>query len=346
MVKKNNHYTRLIVDFDDTLAHTTQRNWDEATPNLKLIEKTNKLYDDGWNIDIYTARGSLSCKTREEAEKKYRNSMLNWLTKNNVKYHSLSFNKPLAAYYIDDKAITPQSFLEIDIRQLKDGLSNSTIYTDGKLVHKTDKNSHIVNDWFNTVKNDIFVPKVERIIGDTITMEYIDHDKLFYHKKPYIAIGIIQQTLQTFKQFAYFQHSTFNDYIERIKNHIKLANLPEWYDITLSLKDINLKQSFSHGDFGITNMLFKNNRLCLIDPIPDVFGCTALDAAKFCASLWVNKTECFYLNNSMLHTMTRYSDITFNEFKILVMSELIRIYKYHTNKDFIKECITDVSRQV
>ena len=138
------HHKRIIVDFDDTLAFTQNRDWENAVPNIPLIEKLNNLFYAGWTIDIYTARGSISCATRQAAAKKYYSSMWLWLENNNVKYHTLSFDKPLGAYYIDDKGISPEDFILKDIRDLEGGLSGSDIYTDGALVHKTADNAHAV----------------------------------------------------------------------------------------------------------------------------------------------------------------------------------------------------------
>ena len=99
------HNKRIVLDFDDTLAFTTNRDFKNANPNIDLIEKTNQLFDEGWQIDIFTARGSLSCKTRKEARQKYEFEIEQWLLEHGVKYNLLSFEKPLAAYYIDDKGI-------------------------------------------------------------------------------------------------------------------------------------------------------------------------------------------------------------------------------------------------
>ena len=51
----------IIVDLDDTLSFTLDRDWENATPNTPLIEKLNKLYDNGYGIEIVTARGFISC---------------------------------------------------------------------------------------------------------------------------------------------------------------------------------------------------------------------------------------------------------------------------------------------
>ena len=96
---------RIVCDFDDTLSFAENRDFKNAKPNTNLIQELNRLYDSGWTIDIFTARGHLSCKDRKEAENTYRNDIEEWLSNNNVYYSSLSFNKPLAVLYIDDKAI-------------------------------------------------------------------------------------------------------------------------------------------------------------------------------------------------------------------------------------------------
>ena len=78
------YHKRIVVDFDDTLAFHQNRNFNDALPNQPLIDKLNNLYDQGWQIDIFTARGSISCKNREEAYSKYYNSISNWLNNNNI----------------------------------------------------------------------------------------------------------------------------------------------------------------------------------------------------------------------------------------------------------------------
>ena len=175
------YHKRIVVDFDDTLAFHQNRKFNEALPNLPLIEKLNGLYDQGWQIDIFTARGSISCKTREEARQKYEAGMKDWLEQHNVKYHTLSFDKPLAAYYIDDKGIMPSDFLDVDIRELEGGLSGTEIYTDGKVVHKQDANAHSTREWFTVTQAvGIKTPNIRRVVGDTITMDYISHDEKFF----------------------------------------------------------------------------------------------------------------------------------------------------------------------
>lgn len=337
------YHKRIIVDFDDTLAFTTNRQWNHAKPNKPLIEKLNTLYDEGWIIDIFTARGSISCKTRNEAARKYQYGMEKWLEKHDVKYNLLSFDKPLGAYYIDDKGILPEDFITKNIRNLEGGLSGSDIYTDGSLVHKTDSNAHEVAKWFKTVcQNTVLnVPSIERVVGDTITMEYIEHSEDFFELNLYLALGLIQETLKEMKKLPVEHEYDFNSYIYRIEDHAQLANRPTFDKVVEALHTMNFEPSFSHGDFGIKNMLFSNKELYLIDPIPNMFGCTELDAAKLCASLIINKYDSDIVQLT-LETMSIYNNISYDNLCVLTCAEMIRVYKYHPNKNFILECVKNV----
>lgn len=336
------HYKRIVVDFDDTIAFPVNRDWENAKPNTELIQKLTYLYRCGWVIDIFTARGSISCKTRKAASIKYRAGIEKWLKDHNVLYHTLSFDKPLASYYIDDKGITPDEFLKLDIRPLKGGLSSSDIYTDGRLVRKTSSNSLAVQGWYNEVMvPGIHVPKVHGVVGETIIMDYIEHNPDYFKNNFYTALGIIQDTLTTLKKVSVKTAIPFSTYKSRIYDHANASGIDMFKDIASELNNVILSQSFSHGDFGITNMLFQNTKLYLIDPLPTVFGCTELDVAKFVASLHINKYP-KQLINITKQIMELFCDISLAKFKLLILAELIRVYKYHSNKNFIVECVKDV----
>ena len=343
------HNKRIVLDFDDTLAFTTNRDFNNAKPNVDLIEKTNALFRAGWQIDIFTARGSLSCKTRKEAELKYKPEIVKWLLKHNVLYHNISFDKPLAAYYIDDKGISPDDFLNTKIQNLEGGLSGADIYTDGKLVHKTDKRAHDVVEWFKVVKTiRVSVPQVERVVGETITMKYVEHDKDFFKNNPLRALALIQETLDKFKKIEYKDKANFQTYRNRIREHIESCDIEQDVLYALVWEELDNsfwpEESFSHGDFGITNMLFnENHHLTLIDPIPEVFGCTELDIAKFIASLYINEYDKEIIDLS-LRVLCTYNNLREDDINILVRCELTRVIKYHPNKEFIIGLIQDVYR--
>jgi len=339
-----NYYKRIVLDFDDTLAFHEDRNFKDATPNKKLIEKTNALFYQGWQIDIFTARGSISCSSREEARLKYESEIVSWLDKHGVKYNILSFDKPLAVYYIDDKSITPDDFINIDIQQIEGGLSGANIYSDGKYVHKQDVNAHLTKHWFNTANSfNIKTPIIYRIIGETITMDYIHQDSDYFENRFYVALGLIQEALTKMKSIPVDDELDFTMYRNRILEHAKNSGKEEFVSLAKRLNEFGLIRSFSHGDFAIKNMLFKENDLYLIDPITNVFGCTELDVAKFCASLIVNKYSNKIINDSISQLKSYLTSIDIDTLKLLISSEIIRIFKYHPDKNFIVKCVNHVN---
>lgn len=332
---KNNYPKSIVVDIDDTLSFTLNRDWENAKPNQPLIDKLNKLYDDGWDIFIVTARGNLSCKTREEAEKKYRPIIEHWMTIHGVKYTDISFQKILASYYIDDKGIKPNDFLDLNIEELKGGMSGALVEKRNNKVYKTDKNTPDAVAWYRIASKYFNVPKIESVIGNTMCMEFISNTG-----DPNIFDAV--EILKKMKKIPTIKIA-FNTYQARIESHLNLNTMltnNEKTDIIKILQnwenEFNKEISFSHGDFSIDNLLNHNGTIYLIDPIyiDGLYSSWLLDAGK------------------LLHSLKRYNkmeeynvvfDVLENR-KILKVAELtqwIRIWKY--SDDNLKEkCINEV----
>jgi hypothetical protein len=86
----------IAVDCDNTLTNEicyTPEECLKATPKDSVIEKIAKLYNYNFVI-IYTARRDNLIP-----------STLEWLRRNNIRYHALSNLKIPSDYYIDDLAI-------------------------------------------------------------------------------------------------------------------------------------------------------------------------------------------------------------------------------------------------
>lgn len=89
------HY---CFDIDGTIC-TKGVKYEEAIPFENVVNTINKLYDDGYYIEIATARGSRSGKDWTELTT---NQLKNW----GVKYHSLSVGKKSSAdVFVDDRSI-------------------------------------------------------------------------------------------------------------------------------------------------------------------------------------------------------------------------------------------------
>lgn len=106
------------MDLDDTLSIADKSIDDSITrySNAKPIEATvNKLreyHQAGWYIIIYTARHMVSSLNDvDKAFAKHGQLTADWLERHNVPFDQLIFGKPYGIYYVDDKAMTIDSFL-------------------------------------------------------------------------------------------------------------------------------------------------------------------------------------------------------------------------------------------
>lgn len=103
---KNNRVPTVFVDIDETICFFEgDRSYDEAVPNYENIAKINKLYDEGWIVVYWTARGSTQPDNHERLER-LRKLTINQLFEWNAKFHRLEIGdkKPLYDLIIDDKA--------------------------------------------------------------------------------------------------------------------------------------------------------------------------------------------------------------------------------------------------
>lgn len=106
-----------VFDLDGTLCEPqlqykdTRRRYEEAIPIPSMIKRVERLHSEGHRVIIHTARrmvthqGDINKIVQDVGE-----VTETWLEKNKVPYHELVFGKPYGDYYIDDKAITIESF--------------------------------------------------------------------------------------------------------------------------------------------------------------------------------------------------------------------------------------------
>lgn len=94
-----------LVDIDETICYyedPENRRYNLSIPIQENIDKINKLYDEGWKIVYWTARGSVS-------KKDYTDYTREQLTEWGCKFHDLVTGmgpnpKPHFDLVIDDKA--------------------------------------------------------------------------------------------------------------------------------------------------------------------------------------------------------------------------------------------------
>jgi hypothetical protein len=104
--QKNNSTPTAFVDIDETICfYGDERVYESAIPSYENIGKINKLYDDGWTIIYWTARGSTQPNNQERLDY-LRKLTITQLTNWGAKFHKLEIGdkKPFYDLIVDDKS--------------------------------------------------------------------------------------------------------------------------------------------------------------------------------------------------------------------------------------------------
>ena len=114
---------RLIFDLDGTICYAKKGDYANAHPNVKVIDRLKIYKKNGFEIVISTSRnirtydgnlGKINANTLP--------IIIKWLDKHNVPYDEIYVGKPWCGsegFYIDDKAIRPEEFVNMDYDVIK-----------------------------------------------------------------------------------------------------------------------------------------------------------------------------------------------------------------------------------
>ena len=97
--------TVYCFDIDGTICTNTDGDYEQAVPFKEVIKKINSLYDMGYKIIFFTARGTTTGIDWYELTK---GQLEEW----QVKYHELIMGKPYADLFIDDKCVKSNEFFK------------------------------------------------------------------------------------------------------------------------------------------------------------------------------------------------------------------------------------------
>jgi tRNA A-37 threonylcarbamoyl transferase component Bud32 len=309
----------VVIDFDGTLALGDTSNISLMIPNVKLISLINSMYSDGNFIKIVTARGSKSCSTIDQRIEKYHDQIKEWLDKNNVSYNSLSFNKEYGDAYIDDRCYNIKQ--DIVYKKLDSKFTDNIVRKINESVIK--KSEGIVNEveWYRKASSiGIDVPDILSYDRDTLSLNFIEGREC-------IDIDLIKKALSKMSKEKPTNGSNFNSYIDRIGNRINNnPGIKNGEKLIESLKSINPPNTFNHGDFSVHNMIERDGRLFLIDPIysDDIYQSYVIDAAKHLFSvLYYSLNPDFYqlCYDNYIYKL----GIDYRSLDILIASESVRV---------------------
>ena len=109
----------LVIDIDHTICipndaeKDTFEKYGKAKPIKEMIDAIRKAKQSGYRIVLFTARrmathnGDINKVIEDVGE-----LTIDWLKEHDVPYDELQFGKPNAVYYVDDKALLPNQFIE------------------------------------------------------------------------------------------------------------------------------------------------------------------------------------------------------------------------------------------
>ena len=113
---------RLIVDLDNTISFTIKGDYVNSKPIKPTIDLLKKYHDDGWEIVINSSRNMRTYEGNIGKINIYTlPNIVNWLNKYEVPYDEIVVGKPWCGYdgfYIDDKAIRPSEFHNMNLDEI------------------------------------------------------------------------------------------------------------------------------------------------------------------------------------------------------------------------------------
>lgn len=114
----------LVVDVDGTLCPIKQpgESYVDMIPEPRMLARLRALHADGWYIILHSARGMRSNDGNVgKVVKNVAPVLLTWLARHEIPFDELHLAKPWPGshgFYIDDRAVRPREFLELNFDQL------------------------------------------------------------------------------------------------------------------------------------------------------------------------------------------------------------------------------------
>ena len=345
---------KAVIDIDDTICRTINRDYANSIPFVEVIEKINNLHDvQGFEIELYTSRGMVSCNGDiNKAIAKNKEILEEWLKKNNVHYDKLTFGKPISDFYVDDKCFSLKEFMSESFYELSGG-SGKKVYKMGNVVKKefgSDKEREEFQDWEYVNKGFCKTPHIISYLYNAAYMDFIDGELL----KDNVSLNDVADVARIIDEFSNHRYNSF-DASKMVsvlaENYSSDVEMNYIIDFCLDkLKGmfgiLNENASFCHGDCTLSNIIKSNDEFWFIDQRFDKDASSyLLDYAKLKMSL-DNYEYRFNLSKDIVKQYIRswfenylliygiYDVVT-----ILELMYICRLYRYKSKdeKDIVKE---------
>jgi capsule biosynthesis phosphatase len=122
----------IVVDIDGTLCPVKRADeeYDALLPYECMMAKLREYKEAGYYIILYTSRnmrtygGNMGLIMANTAK-----STMQWLDRHGIPYDEIHFGKPWASrvgFYVDDRAVRPDEFLDLSREQIETLLASKT----------------------------------------------------------------------------------------------------------------------------------------------------------------------------------------------------------------------------
>lgn len=326
---------RIILDLDDTLCKTRNRDWENSQPIADVCGKVREIRQRMPDAEIYihTSRGMNSCKgDAVEAERRNRPSIEKFLGRNGIKVDGIIFGKPLGDLYVDDKAMSAFEFANSDVRTYE-GLSGAKVWSVGRMVVKECADATEQAEWYERAKQ-IGIP-VPRVLCTQLGRIYMERVKGHVGVRSVFVIMEALQLIEKMKASVLEGENDREGYAEHCSRRAEEAGLvmeEGLKDFIANCEELR-PRTFCHGDLTLQNMIWDNRILTLIDPCQrEEMSHWLLDVSKLRASVnWLDYG--LVGNENQYGNMVGYIDERFNKreleiIKALEITHFYRVYRY------------------
>jgi capsule biosynthesis phosphatase len=114
----------IVFDIDGTICpiKSSEQSYDDLVPHPEMLKRLREYRDEGFYIILSTSRnmnthsGNIGLLIANTAKQ-----LFGWLDRHEVPYDELHVGKPWpgrGGFYVDDKAIRPDEFLQMNYEQI------------------------------------------------------------------------------------------------------------------------------------------------------------------------------------------------------------------------------------
>jgi capsule biosynthesis phosphatase len=101
---------RIVLDVDGVIAKPDNDDYSLRSCYPEAKEAINRLYAEGYEIVICTARYMMRYDGNQEKSRRFGfHELVNWLDEQGVAYHEVYMGKPSGHLYVDDRAFRLES---------------------------------------------------------------------------------------------------------------------------------------------------------------------------------------------------------------------------------------------